>query len=219
MDQEDHWSAWMRNSEELKASHPEGVRYFAAIQIDARGLDPFKPFIDRLEAIGGEYWVYSFDDGRTKVDGWNRLRHLTVGQNMCSVWSQDAGASHMLFLAADLAPEPDTLPKLLACNYPFVGGHVSTYCFKGRRDELEGGIPIEWHHPTAAYVLIARELYTRIRWRYDGNLSDDPAYDFDANELFGKPGMIRMDCIGRHYPEAVPPTYEQRGHADLTVYR
>ena len=81
MDQEDTWASWMRNAEAVKSTHPE-VQYFVAIQVDKRGLEPFQPLLDRLAEIGGEYWTYSLDDGRTSVTTANRLRHIVVGQNL-----------------------------------------------------------------------------------------------------------------------------------------
>jgi hypothetical protein len=72
MNNPDTWGSWMRNAENVKQNYQHfaefsDIKYFAAIQVDARGIEPFKPFIERLEAIGGEYWTYSLDDGWTSV--------------------------------------------------------------------------------------------------------------------------------------------------------
>lgn len=218
MSHKDTWSSWLRNADEIKASHPEGVHYFAAIQIDGRGIEIFRPLINELERLQGSYFTYSLDDGRTEVTTKNRLRHITTGQNIVSEFATAADASHLLFLAADLAPAPDTLPKLLELNHPLVGGEVTTYCLSGPKVESYP-FPVEEHMATAAYILIARQVFKRLRWRWDKeeNLSDDPAYHHDAQTLLGIPTYVRKDCIGKHYPEAIG-AIETRGY-DLTVVR
>ena len=50
MDNEDHWGSWMKNAEQVKERYQQfgdwtDVTYFAAIQVDARGLEPLKPFL------------------------------------------------------------------------------------------------------------------------------------------------------------------------------
>lgn len=217
MDQEDTWASWLRNAEDLKASHPDGVQYFAAIQVDARGLAPFGPLLEALAAIGGEYFTYSLDDGRTEVTTANRLRHITLGQNIVTDYAVSVHASHLLFLAADLQPDPATLPKLLELNHPLVGGEVTTYCLSG--PEVDGySFPVQTHMATAAYVLIGREVFNRLRWRWDTDgKTDDPCLHYDAETLLGIPTYVRKDCIGKHYPEAIG-AIETRGH-DRTVAR
>jgi len=113
MDSPEVWGSWMRNAEQVRINSDVAVDYFAAIQTDARGLEPFAPFIERLEAIGGQYWTYVFDDGRTNVDMSNRLRHLTLGQNICTEYSTAKRAKHMLFMAADCMPPDDIMPRML----------------------------------------------------------------------------------------------------------
>lgn len=217
MDQVDTWAAWLRTAEQLKADHPD-VKFFAAIEVDARGLAPFGPLLDRLAEVGGEYWTYSLDDGRVSVSTANRLRHIVAGQNLASDYATSVGASHMLFLAADLMPPGDAISKLLAMDHPFVGGEVTTYCLHGPK--VDGyPFPVEAHMPTAAFVLIRRDLFKVIKWRWDADagMSDDPAYYHDALTYHGVQALVRKDCVGRHFPESIGPI-ESRGH-DMTVHR
>jgi hypothetical protein len=218
MDNQDTWKAWTYTAEQLKADHPDGVQFFAAIEVDGRGLAPFQPLLDRLAEIGGEYWAYMLDDGRTEVTTANRLRHLTMGQNLASDYAQAADASHMLFMAADCMPPSDAISKLLEVNHPFVGGEVTTYCLHGP-DVAGYDFPVEAHMPTAAFVLIARNLFKVIKWRWDSEagMSDDPAYYHDALTYHGVQALVRKDCVGKHYPESIGPI-ESRGH-DMTVHR
>ena len=82
MDDPDTWGSWMRNAEAMIADPENEVEFFAAVEVDGRGLLPFGPFLERLHAIGGSFWSGSLDDGRTEVTTANRLRHITAFQNL-----------------------------------------------------------------------------------------------------------------------------------------
>lgn len=217
MDQRDTWASWLRNADEIIASHPAGVHYFAALQVDRRGVEPFAPLIDELERLNGSYFTYSLNDGRTKVTTNNRLRHITMGQNTVTDFSCAMGATHLLFLGADLAPDPETLPKLLELEHPLVGGEVFTYGLHGPVVS-KYPFPVQEHMATSSYLLLAREVFRKLRWRWDldDGLSDDPCMHRDALNFLGIPTYVRKDCIGRHYPESIGPI-ETRGH-DMSVH-
>lgn len=225
MDQEDTWGGWLRNIHAIQATRD--VRVFAAIETDARGMDPFTPLLDALRGCGGEWWDFRLDDGRTKVTTANRLRHLTMGQNLAAEYSAAAGASHMLFCAADCAPPPDVLPALLDLSAaiqgrgepePMVGPEITTYCLHG---DPQPDLPWPVHEQliSAACVLIPRAVFKRLRWRCDPDTgeTDDPSYRRDALELLGVHSYVRKDIHARHYPEAVG-AIETRGH-DMEVHR
>jgi hypothetical protein len=214
----DIWGAWLRNAEAMQASHPDGVRFFCAVETDARGLEPFTPLTDRLAALGGEWWTYHLDDGRSRVTTGNRLRHIVAGQNLTVDYACSAWASHLLFLAADCCPPPDAIPKLLEVDWPIIGGHVPTYCLDG--PVVPGySFPVKRHMATAAFVMLRRDLFRTLRWRWDLDMgmSDDPCLYWDAKRLHGVETYVRHDCVGRHYPECIPAV-ELRGY-DLGVAR
>lgn len=227
MASEDTWGSWLINAEKIQASHPDGVTYFCAIETDARGLEPFGPLIDRMREVGGSQWTFHLDDGRTTVNTANRLRHITVGQNLCTDAALSAGATHLLFLAADLEPPPDCLPKLLEVDHPLVGGHVPTYCLDGpkvspRFDSMTGrAIDVRQHMATAAFVLIRRDLLRYVRWRWDldAGMSDDPCLWHDARTFHGVETLVRHDVIGRHHPESIGAIETRFPGVDMTVYR
>jgi hypothetical protein len=227
MDDPDIWGSWLINAEQIIDSHTE-VRYFAAIETDARGLEPFVPLLERMAEIDGIQWEFSLDDGRTEVTTANRLRHITLGQNLATDYAlSHPDCTHLLFLAADLEPPADTLPKLLEVDWPIVGGHVPTYCLDGPRltgPELTPRLFIEnadirQHMASAAFILIRRDLLRFVRWRWDldAGMSDDPCMHYDARTFHGVETLVRHDCVGRHHPESIP-SIEQRGY-DLTVHR
>jgi hypothetical protein len=234
MDRDYLWSSWLRNAEIIKRTHD--VKYFAAIEVDSRGIEPFFPLIKRLLAVGGDYWTYMYDDRRTSVNSENRINHICMGRNIIQDYaakldSMGMDVTHILHLDADLTPHNDTIPMLLEMGHPLVGGDVSqTYCGTGPRvDKYD--FPVEEHLNTAGYLLVARDLYSRLRWRKDHRYSfrhhdkwgtiipmgDDQCYYYDALTLFNIPTYVRKDCIGQHNPPGVAP-FEMRGY-DASVRR
>lgn len=221
MDQPDTWEAWLRNAEALIASHPEGVQYFAALEIDARGLEPFQPLLARFSEINGMFWEFNLNDGRTEVTTQNRLRHITMGQNLVTDFCcSNHEVSHLLFMAADCMPPDDVLPRLLELNHPITAPYITTY---GLRGEVVPQYPAEWGvedaMASAAAIMIDRNVFRTIRWRWDldAGLSDDPCFYRDTHVYLGIPTYVRHDIIARHFPEAIGPV-ETRGH-DMTVAR
>ena len=114
------WESWLLHAEEIKSSHPDGVRHFCAIEYDGRGKEMFRPLTDRLDELGGEYWFYTLEDGRTAVTGENRGRHLCMGVNLVGEYATSVGATHWLRLEADTEAPTDVLPKLLEADRPIV---------------------------------------------------------------------------------------------------
>lgn len=216
MSKEDHWSSWLKNAEVLKDSCD--CRFFAAIQVDARGLEPFKPLLDRLAQVGGEYWTYSLDDGRTSVSTANRLRHLVVGENLVTDYcTSNPSVTHMLFVAADCCAPDDVFPKLLEMNHPITAPNITTYCLSGT-PICQYPFPVISGMASAACIFVQRKVFEVLRWRWvNGVLTDDPCYWIDAKQLMGIDTYIRMDIEATHWPKHVPPL-EDRGN-DLRVVR
>lgn len=224
MDNPDHWGSWMRNAEKVKEEYARfgdwaKIQYFAAIQLDARGLEPFKPFLDRLNEIDGGFWTYSLDDGRTQVTTKNRLRHIVVGQNLCNDFAMSTNdCTHMLFMAADCMPPDDIMPRMLEMNHPLCAPYIRTYNLRGKKIDKYPFL-VEEAMASAAAIFMDRRIFSSIRWRWDldNNMSDDPCYHHDSLHYLGVPTYVRHDCIAKHFPEAVG-AIETRGH-DMTVFR
>jgi hypothetical protein len=215
MDQPDTYEAWLRTQDELRLATPHDVRFFAALEYDEiRGPEVFEPLLDRLD----DAWNFRFDDGEIETKTSNRLRRITIGQNLCSDYAVNIGASHMLFMAADCCPPPDAIVKLLELDWPIVGGEVRTYCLNGPwvthhpASGLVFDFPVQQQMATAAFVMLNRDLLKRLHWRYDTEMgmTDDPCLQHDALQL-GFPTLVRKDCVGVHFPEAIGPI-ETRGH-------
>lgn len=225
MDQPDTWGAWLYTAEEMAADHPL-IEFFVAVEVDGRGLEPFRPLLDRLDdlttkGIKTSYFVFMLDDGAKEITTANRLRRITMGQNLVNDYCRSVGASWLLFMAADCRPPGDTLSELLKLNHPLVGGHVGTYVLDG--PVVSKYVPdyrdqIREHMATAAFVLINRQVFNRIGWRWDRDTgeSDDPCLHRDAREFLDIPTFVHHGVVGKHYPESIP-AIEHRGH-DRTIY-
>jgi hypothetical protein len=195
--------------------------------VDGRGTEPFRPLFARFAELEGKgirtgHFTFSVDDGATEITTANRLRRITMGQNLVSDYCRSELPDWLLFLAADCAPEPESIPKLLELNHPLVGGHVGTYCLDGpivAKYVPQHGDLIRQHMATAAFVMLHRDVYNAIGWRYDrlAGMTDDPALHHDAQKLLGIPTYVHHGVIGRHYPECIGPI-ETRGH-DMRVHR
>lgn len=211
------WGSWLTHAEAIRDSHPAGVDILAVLELDARGHAPFTPLLDRLADLDGHVWTFHVDDGAQRIDSGNRLARICTGRNLATHYAVDAGATWILHADADTVIPADALPKLLAVDYPIVGGRVPTYCLTG--PAVDGyDFPVTEHMNTAGFLLVRRDLFTRLRWRTDPDLglTDDPCYHADATAA-GWPTRVREDCVGVHYPPAIGPV-EGRPH-DLTVYR
>jgi hypothetical protein len=224
MDNPGTYASWVENRAAV-AEHARSVgvelTYFAAIETDARGTLPFLPLISFLaDTQDGDYWTYTLDDHRTEITTANRLRHLTMGQNLASEFASAGGYEWMLFLAADTRPPDDVIPKLLEMNHPLVGCELVTYCLNGSRVPQYTEYPVEEQLISAACIMIHKDVFKVLRWRVDHVLGmhDDRSYQYDAQELLGIPSYVRKDCQAKHYPEAVCAIEIRYPGRDMRVY-
>lgn len=212
LDQPDTWGSWLRNAEGMLEAHPN-TSFFAALEVDSRGLEPFRPLLDRFDDLRTkgatvEHFVFLLDDGATEITTGNRLRRITMGQNLVSDYCRSGDVDWLLFMAADCAPPADAVPRLLELDHPLVGGHVGTYVLDGPVVERYSGVHgdlIREHMATAAFVMLHRSIFNRIGWRWDRDMgmSDDPCLERDAKEFLSTPTYVHHGVIGKHYPETI----------------
>lgn len=208
--------AWLDNAETMIADQAgTEVRFFAALELDARGHGPFMELIARLDEIRGQRWDFSLDDGAPEITSRNRLSRICMGRNLITEYAQQTDASHILYLDTDTTPPGDVLSKLLEVDRPLVSAHVPSYCHGG--PEVDGfSFPVQEYPTTAGCLLVRRDLFRRLRWRWDleAGMVDDPCYSADAVAL-GARMLVRRDVIAEH-PCLVP--VEDRP-ADRTIHR
>lgn len=233
-----NWGAWLQNAEAVQASVDDEVVYFAALETDARGLEPFAPLLDRLTEIGGQHWTFSIDDGVAVVDTSTRLRRICLGHNLCGTFAlEDAGASHVLFLASDTQAPDDVLPRLLELDVAAAACHVPTYCLGTElpppgidpatdpRYYVQSARFPQWdvreHMETCCCMLLRRDVINRLKWRTSGDdgTTDDPSMHKDLVEFMGEQVYSRHDVQATHWPESIPSIEDRHTTEERTVRR
>lgn len=213
--------AWLNNATEIAESHPEGVEFFAAIEVDGRGQLPFLNLFRRFnETLGDEnwtFWQFSIDTGEDEITTGNRLIRICTGRNLAQEYAKRAGATHILFVDSDTMIPGDSIPKLLEVDWPVAGGDVPAYGLHGPVID-EYPFPVEEHWNTAGFLLIRREVFRKVAWHWDADagLTDDPTYQNDQQAHGFGQTRVRKDLIAHHVEWLLP--LEERGH-DRTYYR
>lgn len=214
-----HSRSWLLNRrgvEDAASTLGAEVGYFAAVQTDGRGLAHYDRFLRPGEA---DSWQFSVDYGNSTVLNEDRLASICAGRNLITERAMRGNYTHILFVDTDVELPAAIVPRLAALDYPIVGAHVPTY---GRTGPAVDRYPAKWdvqcHWNTAGCLLVERELFRVLRWRWDiyGGLTDDPCYGADAERL-GFPTLVRHDTVANHHPPSIT-SYHLRGH-DLGVYR
>lgn len=232
LDDPRRWGSWLTNAVPIKESVDDDVKYYCAVELDGRGLEPYREsgWLGRAESAEVTFETFTYNSGRTKIDTSTRLKHICLGRNMISQHAiADPGITHIMGLDGDVAPPPDILPNLLAVNYPLVSAHIPTYCFisgnitTNPRDS-EQTYPLQWRvQPTplssAGAWLVERRVFSSLRWRTDPALgmTDDPSYLYDAKHVLGidPPILQRTDTVATHWPPSIGPIETRLANPDL----
>lgn len=231
-------TSWLRTAAEMaritqkRTGHE--VQFFAAIETDARGIAPFRDLFLALSEVDGRYWTFSIDDGSSHVSSDNRLMRICTGRNLIQRYALNNGASHALFLDADVSVPADSLARLLEVGYPFLGGHVPTYGLDGHKigdlkfagdEEVSWKVPeghdIRMHWNTAGFLLVNDKIMSRVQWRYDlaAQMTDDPCYAADVQSWFGLPPLVDHSVVGSHYPDSIYPVETRYSETDREFIR
>lgn len=145
-----------------------------------------------------------------------RLASIVCARSMGIEYALQMGASHLLFVDADIIPPLDIIPKLLEVNRDAVCGLVygrgvhkdCPYIFGEMRRWTENGYElVEVEHANIGFTMLSRRLFEAVRFRYgtsqypDGRecmTSDDPAFHLDCFLKFGQWPVVRTDVVGQH---------------------
>lgn len=202
----------------------KNVHFFAAVEHDGRGLQPFADLLKQLVRVGklpgatAAYWTFSICDHNDTVSSSNRLIRICTGRNLIHEFAlRNPDTSHVLFLDSDLIVPGDSISKLLEVDHAIVGGDVPSYCLAGPKS-TKHNFPVQQHWNTAGFLLVQRDVIRQVRWRADDHIggsgcTDDPCFAYDVEKICGHKTLVRKDVIGVHRP-LVP--LEKRGH-DLNL--
>ena len=207
---------WLTHAAAWREQHD--ARFFAAIEVDARGMAPFERFCLRLRELGGNWWSFQIDDGASEITTENRLLRICTGRNLSTEAAlRDPSVSHVLFLDSDVSPAANSIPELSRLKRPLAGGEISTYCLSGPKVITSDQKIVEEHWNTAGYLLVRRDVLRSVRWGWDpdGGLTDDHWYQQSAEKLGFGVTWVHKGIVGTHLPLC---PLETRG-IDRTIHR
>lgn len=199
---------WLTNAAEM-LDDEQDVRFFAALEGDPQD-EAWRRLRAELAPLPHDIWTFQIDDGEQSITSGNRLIRICTGRNLATEYAIRAGASHLLFADTDIVIPGDAIPRLLEVDVPIVGGEVPSYCLPGI-PAAHFPFPVEVRQfNTAGFLLVRRDVFRRLRWRWDqdAGMTDDPCYAADALDC-GWPTHVRTDVIARHNPECLVPVEDR----------
>lgn len=215
--------AWLQDAEARWAqSKDHGVHtsLFCAFEVDGRGMDPYRKLEARLQEtkIPVKAITFSIDNGDDEFNERNRLTRICTGRNLAHDYAQQMHYTHILFVDSDTAIPTDSVWKLASVDHGIVCGYVPSYCHDGPRVIEYPNIDLREHWTTAGFMLVRRDVFRHLRWRWDLEIesTDDPCFQADAKNFGWGESWVRHDVIGDHVEPLI--SVEERPE-DRTYYR
>ena len=211
VEQQEHL-AWITYAKEIKEMFPN-VEYFAALELDHRGIEPYKEFIDILKSINAKYWTYSINDFETTVDSNNRWIRIETGRNLVREYAQrgqrvqlesgDIGIVHneaILYVDSDIIMRSEVIQAMFEVDRAMVGVNVPAYNLSGF--PINSHPRLEEHWTTAGALLVNAPACWDLPWYHNIHmgLSDDPTFQYLGARLYGQTWVrkdFHVDHVGR----------------------
>lgn len=176
---------WLKNRKEIIKRFP-GTKFFASLETDKRGIDPFLDVLRALGEVNGEYWTYQINDHVKKVGSQNRWIRMETGRNLIrefaqrETWLQDASEQHLppvitydaiVFIDSDIELTVQMLEamasaeeNIVSLNFPYYGG------------------------PSVAGMMIKAPLYFDLPFYHNSyeKINDDFKFQKEAENKFEK---------------------------------
>lgn len=216
VEQNEH-DAWLSNYDDIKKMFPN-VQYFAALELDHRGLEPYREFVNRLNDIGVTYWTYSINDFETTVTSQNRWIRIETGRNLVREYAQRGKVigefnehvvyDAILYVDSDVIMYPDAIKGMFEIDRSMVGVDVPSYGLTG---ELVNRNPrIEEHWTTAGALLVNAPACWDLPWYHNIHigLSDDPTFQYLGARLYGQT-WVRKDLELFHIGKLIPVEHRE----------
>jgi hypothetical protein len=203
---------WLSNRAEIVEKFPN-VKWFAALETDSRGIEPFHEVIQALREVNGDYWTYSINDMQAEVTSSNRWIRIETGRNLIREftqrhrvtsghhWGEDCTEENIgvvnyqavLYIDSDIQLTVEIIEKMLEVDRPLVGANVGAYCLSGK--VISENPPIEEHWTTAGCLLVNSPAFYDLPWFHNSylNLSDDPSFQSMAERLMMRVGVENLD--------------------------
>lgn len=223
---------WLEHGKAIKKQFPNTM-FFAAFELDQRGLEPFSQVISALQELDGTYWTYTINDNEKTVDSVNRWIRIETGRNLIREFAQRkrvmsghhwgeetpqytiVNYDAVLYVDSDIELTPTIVEKLFEVDRPLVGVHVPQYNLRG---PVVCGDPLmEEHWTTAGMLLVNAPAYYDLPWYHNAylNLSDDPTFQHLASRLPYGQTWVRHDVEANHRGHLAK--VENRGIPDRNI--
>ncbi len=200
---------WLQYRDSILARFPN-THFFAALELDHRGLDPFTDILTALKEVNGAYWTFTVNDHETTVTSTNRWIRIETARNLIREYAQRLTAEAVLYVDSDITITPDIVEALFEVDHPLVGVNVPDYVLKG--PVVNENPHIEEHWTTAGLLLVNSPAYYDLAWHHNANngLSDDPSFQDVATRLLqrgvGEPygqTWVRKDIMAKHQGQLI----------------
>lgn len=213
--------AWIENRLSIMEKFPN-AKFFAALELDHRGLEPFHRVINALQEVGGEYWTYSINDKEDRVTSMNRWIRIETGRNLIREFAQrkrNMSGLHwgekapqqgfinydaVLYVDSDIELTLNIIEKLFEIDHHIVSVDVPAYGLSG--PVVNKNPRVEEHWNTAGVLLINSPHFYDLPWYHNSylNLSDDPTFQHLAARLYGRQTFVRKDTVAKHRGFLIP---------------
>ena len=202
--------SWLDNRLSIMEKFPN-AKFFAAFELDDRGLEPFAIVIDALKEVSGEYWTYSINDMQYEVTSQNRWIRIETGRNLIREFAQRkrvmsghhwgeatpqegvVNYDAILYVDSDMILHPDLIAGMLEVDHPLVSVSVPAYGLTGKL--INASPKLEEHWNTAGMLLVNAPAYYDLPWSHNANLnlSDDPTFQSMAERLKRREGVENLE--------------------------
>lgn len=188
---------WLRDSHAIAQKFPDAV-FFAALELDHRGLEPFQRLIEALQQVEGIYWTYTINDGETQVTSENRWIRIEAGRNLVREYAQRGRFDAVLYVDSDINLTVEMIEKMFEVDHPLVGINVPEYVQHG--PVVNENPRIEEHWTTAGMLLVNAPAYYELPWSHNQNLnlSDDPTFQRLSEQIGYGNTWVRKDINAHH---------------------
>ena len=178
--------------------------------------------LQHVDAYDVWTWQSSWRLERTKdQDQGYRLPPICIARNMVREFALAMDAAAVLYVDSDVLVPKNALRELWETEFPIVGGivpgrgchsHVNYLGSPGAFRSLGENLA-ETDFSTAGFLLVRREVFERVNWRWGwddrgrGPHSEDPLFGYETRQL-GIPWRVRTDLVAEHLDNPDRPLTE-----------
>ena len=204
--------SWLEKSKQIIEKFPN-AKFFTALELDSRGLQPFERVLNALKEINGDFWTYTVNDMESTVTSSNRWIRIETGRNLIREfaqrlrktsghhWGEDCTEENVgvvnydaiLYVDSDIILTAELIEKLFEVDHPIVSADVPAYGLRGKA--VSDNPRIEEHWNTAGMLLVNSPAFYDLPWYHNAflNLSDDPTFQSMAERLKVRVGIENLD--------------------------